>query len=288
MKVRIISGLLAAILLFIIMAQPPYVMGITVFAISIIALFEFYQCVRKVDFHPVLVVGFFSCIMFLLYLLNQAFSAEMDNTLLGKLSRYLFQRNMIFFIIYMATVYLLIQLVFQRNRFTLEDVAVTLLGIIYVPFLLSFVFLIRFLDNGFELAWLVFVGAFSTDIFAYFIGKFFGKKKLLPDISPNKTVAGGIGGAVGSFVCTTAYGIFYANNCAGLEIPFYHYMIIGLICGTFAQRGDWAASAIKRSVGIKDFGHIMPGHGGILDRIDSLLFVAPAVYFYLQMFIKRM
>ena len=140
-------------------------------------------------------------------------------------------------------------------------------------------------ENGFALAWLVFVGTFSTDICAYFVGKLWGKKKLVPEVSPNKTVAGGIGGVVGSIVCTTAYGIFYANGYEGLQIAFYHYIAMGLVCGTIAQIGDWAASAIKRSVGIKDFGHIMPGHGGLLDRIDSLLFVAPAVYFYLQFLI---
>lgn len=285
MKTRIISGVLASIFLFIIMAQPPFVMGITIFIASLIALFEFYQCVRKVDFHPVRVVGFFSCIMFLLYLLYQAFAHDVTNTVLEALSNVLFQRNMVFLIIFLVIVYLMLQLIFHRNKFTLEDVAVTLMGIIYIPFLLSFVFLVRFLENGFALAWLVFVGTFSTDIFAYFVGKLWGKKKLVPDVSPNKTVAGGIGGVVGSIVCTTVYGIFYANGYEGLQIAFYHYIAMGLLCGTIAQIGDWAASAIKRSVGIKDFGHIMPGHGGLLDRIDSLLFVAPAVYFYLQFLI---
>lgn len=285
MKTRIISGILAGVVLIIIMAQPPFVMGITIFIASLIALFEFYQCIRKVDFHPIRVVGFFSCIMFLLYLLYQAFAHDVTNTLVGNLSSVLFQRNMVFLIIYVVIVYLMIQLIFQRNKFTLDDVAVTLLGIIYIPFLLSFVFLIRFLKDGFSLAWLLFVGTFSTDIFAYFIGKFFGKRKLLPQVSPNKTVAGGIGGVVGSIACTTAFGIFYANGYEGLQIPFYHYIAMGLVCGVIAQIGDWAASAIKRSVGIKDFGHIIPGHGGLLDRIDSLLFVAPAVYFYLQLLV---
>lgn len=285
MKTRIISGTLAGIVLIIIMAQPPFVMGITIFIASLISLFEFYQCVRQVNFHPIRVVGFFSCIMFLLYLLYQAFAHDVINTLVGALSSVLFQRNMVFLIIYLVIVYLMVQLIFQRDRFTLDDVAVTLLGIIYIPFLLSFVFLVRFLEDGFALAWLIFVGAFSTDIFAYFIGKFFGKKKLLPKISPNKTVAGGIGGVAGSIICTTAFGVFYANGHEGLQIPFYHYIAMGFICGIIAQIGDWAASAIKRSVGVKDFGKIIPGHGGLLDRIDSLLFVAPAVYFYLQLLV---
>ncbi len=282
MKKRIISGVLAGIILIFIMGQPPYIMGIIVSAVSIIALYEFYQCIRKVNFHPVREVGFFSCGMFLLYIMYYSFYISLDKTAIGLLSRVLFQRNMIYLIIYLVIVYLMINLIFRRNRFTLDDIAVTLLGIIYVPFMMSFVFLVRIMDNGFELAWLVLVGTFSTDTFAYFIGKFFGKAKLLPEISPNKTIAGAIGGVAGSVICTAAFGFFYANGYAGMRIPNYHYILLGLVCGVLAQIGDWAASAIKRSVGIKDFGHIMPGHGGILDRIDGLLFVAPAVYFYLQ------
>jgi phosphatidate cytidylyltransferase len=285
MKKRIISAVLAAIALIFIMIQPPLVMGITVFAVSIVALYEFYQSVRKVKFYPVRIVGFFSCIMFLLYIISHSFASNLIKTKLGALSRAIFQRNIVFLIIYVVIFYLMMQLIFNKRRFTLDDIAVTLLGVIYVPFLLSFVFLVRCMDNGFELVWIIFVGTFSTDIFAYFIGKLFGKKKLLPEISPKKTVAGAIGGVIGSIICTVAFGYFYVNLYAGINTPNYHYILIGLLCGVIAQLGDWTASAIKRSVGIKDFGHIMPGHGGLLDRIDSLLFVAPAIYFYLQFFI---
>ncbi|HAA24830.1 MAG TPA: phosphatidate cytidylyltransferase [Ruminiclostridium sp.] len=285
MRKRIISAVLAIIALIFIMMQPPFVMGITVFAVSLIALYEFYQSVRKMEFYPVRIVGFFSCIMFLLYIISYSYESDLIETALGVLSRAIFQRNIVFLIIYIVVFYLMMQLIFNKRNFTLDDIAVTLLGIIYVPFLLSFVFLVRCMDNGFELVWIIFVGTFSTDIFAYFTGKLFGKKKLLPEVSPNKTVAGAIGGVVGSIVCTTAFGYFYVYLYAGIKIPAYHYILIGLLCGVIAQIGDWAASAIKRRVGIKDFGNIMPGHGGLLDRIDSLLFVAPAIYFYLQFFI---
>lgn len=284
MKKRIISAVIAVIALIFIMMQPPFVMGIAVFAVSIIALYEFYQSVRKVNFNPVRVVGFLSCILFLLYIISYSFAPELFETPLGTLSRTLFQRNIVFLIIYVVVFYLMMQLIFNKERFTLDDIAVTLLGIVYVPFLLSFIFLVRCMDNGFEMVWIIFAGTFSTDTFAYFTGKLFGRKKLLPKISPNKTVAGAIGGIIGSVVCTFAFGYFYINLYAGINLPNYHYIFIGILCGVIAQLGDWAASAIKRSVGIKDFGHIMPGHGGLLDRIDSLLFVAPAIYFYLQFF----
>jgi len=282
MKTRIISGVLSAAILYIIMLMPPYVMGITVFAVSIIALYEFYQCVKKVSFNPIRIVGFFACIMFLLYLTFKTFFADSNIAFFRSISQVIFQQSMFYLFVYLSIVYLLLQMVFQKKSFTLNDIAVTILGIIYIPFLLSFLFQVRFLENGFEYVWLIFIGTFSTDICAYFIGKFFGKNKIIPNISPNKTVEGSIGGAVGSVVFTTLYGILYMNGYEGLNIEIYHFVALGVISGTISQMGDWSASAIKRNVGIKDFGHIIPGHGGLLDRIDSLLFVAPAVYFYIQ------
>jgi len=255
-------------------------MGIAVFAASLIALYEFYQCVRKVNYNPIRTIGFFTSTVFFMYLIGSAFVDEIRNTFLADLYHSVFRPDIIYMFIYIVTVCLLLQLVFRPKRFTLKDVAVTLLGMAYIPFLLSFVFMVRLMDHGYELSWLVMIGTFSTDIFAYFIGKFFGKKKLLPEISPNKTIAGGIGGIAGSIVCASLYGILYINGFSGLHLNIVHYLILGIMCGIMAQLGDWAASAIKRNVGIKDFGHIMPGHGGLLDRIDSLLFVAPTVYFY--------
>ncbi|NLY19473.1 MAG: phosphatidate cytidylyltransferase [Clostridiaceae bacterium] len=282
MKTRIISGAIAAAALYFIMLLPPYVMGLTVFAVSIIALYEFYQCVRKVDFNPIRIVGFFACIMFLLYLTYKTFLIDSSIALFKNISQVIFQQNMFYLFVYLSIVYLLLQMVFHRKSFNLNDIAVTFLGIVYIPFLLSFLFQVRFLENGFEFVWLIFVGTFSTDICAYFIGKFFGRSKIIPKISPNKTVEGTIGGAVGSVVFTTLYGVLYINGYEELNIAVYHFIALGIICGTISQLGDWSASAIKRNVGIKDFGHIIPGHGGLLDRIDSLLFVAPAVYFYIQ------
>lgn len=264
------------------MQLPPFIVGIAVFIISLIALYEFYQCVIKVNFNPIRFIGFSTSTIFFIYLIASAFVNQVNITFLDDLYRMVFQQDIIYLIIYLVTVCLLLQLVFKHKRFTLKDVAVTLLGMAYIPFLLSFVFMVRLMDNGYELFWLIIIGTFSTDTFAYFIGKFFGKRKLLPEVSPNKTIAGGIGGIIGSIVCTTLYGVLYINSATGLNINVLHYIVLGILCGIIAQFGDWAASAIKRSVGIKDFGHIMPGHGGLLDRIDSLLFVAPAVYFYIK------
>lgn len=283
MKTRIISGVVAAVVLFVIMQLPPLIMGLSVFIVSLVSLYEFYQCVSKVGYKPIKSAGYILSTIYFIYLAGRAFAN--GGTFPEDFYRTLFSEDVIYLFIYLNTACLILQPVFRPKRFSVQDTAVTLLGMAYIPFLLSFIFMVRLMDKGYELSWLILIGTFSTDIFAYFTGKLFGKKKLVPEISPNKTVAGGMGGIAGSTVCTTAFGIFYLNSYAGLHFNVFLYPVLGILCGIMAQLGDWAASAIKRNAGIKDFGYIMPGHGGLLDRIDSLLFVAPAVYFYIKLFI---
>ena len=131
------------------------------------------------------------------------------------------------------------------------------------------------------MVWLVLLTAFGTDIMAYFSGYLFGKHKLCPKISPKKTVEGAIGGALGSMVLC---GIF-----AKLFLPalFMHCLIIGLLGGIVSQFGDLTASIFKRKMGIKDYGNLIPGHGGILDRFDSVLFTAPLVYYYIAVILIK-
>ena len=123
--------------------------------------------------------------------------------------------------------------------------------------------------------WIVIMSAFGTDILAYFTGSAFGKHKLCPSISPKKTVEGAIGGVIGSVVLCGLFSWFFMRS------DFWTCIVIGVAGGVFAQIGDLAASVMKRKIGIKDWGTLIPGHGGMLDRIDSMLFVAPLVYFIL-------
>ncbi|MCD8390776.1 MAG: phosphatidate cytidylyltransferase [Firmicutes bacterium] len=126
---------------------------------------------------------------------------------------------------------------------------------------------------------LIFICAWSCDTFAYFSGKAFGRHKLIPGVSPNKTVEGAAGGVVGSAVICFLY-LLIANkaNISAADGMTYLGLIIGVIGGILSQFGDLAASAIKRDTGIKDFGWIFPGHGGFMDRFDSVIFIAPIVY----------
>lgn len=160
---------------------------------------------------------------------------------------------------------------FRVNERKLEDMTATLMGIIYVGFFSYHIVLIsQYTDL---LIWLVFLSAFGTDIMAYFTGMAIGKHKLCPNLSPKKSIEGAVGGVVGSIIFCGIFG--------WLAMPdfFMGCLIIGLFGSVFAQLGDLSASAFKRQMGIKDYGNLIPGHGGILDRFDSVLFTAPAVYY---------
>ena len=129
---------------------------------------------------------------------------------------------------------------------------------------------------------LTFICAWSCDTFAYFTGRFFGKHKLIPHVSPNKTVEGSVGGVVGAMVICIVYLLIVKNvfdtNMLTWSNVVVEGAVYGLVGGALSQLGDLIASAIKRDTGIKDFGWIFPGHGGFMDRFDSVMFIAPIMY----------
>ena len=132
---------------------------------------------------------------------------------------------------------------------------------------------------GIYYMWMVFVIAFSTDTAAYFVGRAIGKTKLAPEISPKKTIAGAVGGLIASALFMVLYGIIMKFGFQ-MDLPVYLYAAVGFVGSIAGQCGDLTASMIKRKMGIKDFGKILPGHGGILDRFDSILFIIPLVYIF--------
>lgn len=143
---------------------------------------------------------------------------------------------------------------------------------------------------GTSLMLLIFISAWSCDTFAYFTGRFFGRHKLIPHVSPNKTVEGSIGGVAGAVICCIAY--LFILRALSLSAITNNMMTIitgascGLAGGIFSQFGDLTASAVKRDTGIKDFGWIFPGHGGFMDRFDSVIFISPLILSILTVFIK--
>ncbi|MGI6160843.1 MAG: phosphatidate cytidylyltransferase [Christensenellales bacterium] len=161
----------------------------------------------------------------------------------------------------------------------LKDVFASAFVMLYPGLLLSMLMDMTYLPQprGMAGILLVLCAAIFTDSFAYFIGVLFGKKKLCPKISPKKTIAGAIGGLFGGGAAAAVLSML-TPMLFGIKTSMPAFLAIGLICAVVSQFGDLAASCIKRMCGVKDFGKIMPGHGGIMDRLDSILFCAPIVY----------
>ncbi|ACD54196.1 phosphatidate cytidylyltransferase [Clostridium botulinum] len=228
-----------------------------VILLSAMGLWEFYNALKKKDFNPISIFGYALLIMY--YLLNNDF-------------------NIMMYVIVLAMFILLIIPVINLD-YTFIDVSLTFLGFIYAGILFSFVYLVNAKHHGEFLVWLIFIGSWMTDTSAYYSGKFLGKHKLCPKVSPKKTIEGSIGGLLGAILFCGIFGIIV--NKYVYVMPLHHYFIIGALCGIFSQFGDLVASSIKRYVGIKDYSNLIPGHGGILDRFDSIIFSSTVVFYYL-------
>jgi phosphatidate cytidylyltransferase len=171
-------------------------------------------------------------------------------------------------------------MVISKNNFTFDQIATLFLGTIYIGIGFHYMMLFRLLEHqGLYWTLLIFICIWSTDTFAYFIGSKFGKHKLIPDISPKKSIEGAIGGIMGSILIAIVVTLFIPGFLSIISAFF-----IGILIAIFAQLGDLIESAIKRSRGVKDSGSILPGHGGILDRVDSWLTVFPMIYIIGLMF----
>ncbi len=175
---------------------------------------------------------------------------------------------------------LFVQSIVTNMKRNIVDLAVTLFGICYIPLFLMFIPIIRGGERGQYLVWFVMLSGWGTDVFAYALGKLIGKHKLTP-ISPNKTIEGSIGGILGSIIMNLGYTLII-NNLFQLNLPYLNVIIIAITLSILSQIGDLAASSIKRYVEIKDFSNLIPGHGGLLDRIDSIIFVAPFAYYLIR------
>jgi phosphatidate cytidylyltransferase len=168
---------------------------------------------------------------------------------------------------------LLAYTVITKNRFTFEDVGFSILSAIYVG--IGFYFFIETRDAGLVYIFYSLFMIWATDSGAYFVGKATGKRKLWPEISPNKTVEGSLGGVVCALIVAVLFSLLTEINANLLSL-----LAITAVLSIFGQIGDLVQSAFKRHFGVKDSGNILPGHGGILDRFDSLLFVLPLLHFF--------
>jgi len=168
----------------------------------------------------------------------------------------------------------------KHKKVSVTDAAMVIFSVVYIPYFLTNLLYIREMESGNLLIWLPFVGAFLTDTCAYFAGVFLGKHKLCPNISPKKTIEGSVGGILGCMGACMLYG-FIIQKYWSVNVNYLNLAILGMIMAIVSQIGDLSASIIKRKFGIKDYGNLFPGHGGILDRLDSVIMIAPAVYLFL-------
>ncbi|MBR6323148.1 MAG: phosphatidate cytidylyltransferase [Lachnospiraceae bacterium] len=159
-------------------------------------------------------------------------------------------------------------------------------GLFYTVFLLSFMYRIRMMNDGVYLLWLILLGSWGCDLSAYCIGIVFGKHKMAPDLSPKKTIEGAVGGVVGAALLGAMYGALFGSRFSVIDYPVIACGIACAAAALISMIGDLAASAFKRSHNIKDYSKLLPGHGGILDRFDSVIFVAPVIFFVVNFFIR--
>ena len=259
MLTRIVAGLsLIPLFIFIIYGGLPlYIIeGIIV----LIALNEFYKAFKVKEINPIFWIGY----AFAAYLIaKNVFNLPIEYTY-----------SFLFLLFIISIVYML------KGTNNILDISITFSGIFYIGVFLDFIVLtINDYSIGNIYVWLIFIIAFSTDTFAYFSGYLFGKHKLIPKVSPKKTIEGSIGGILGSTICCIIFAYIF-------KLDIVQVAIIGSIGSIVAQIGDLFASSIKRYVGIKDYGKLIPGHGGILDRFDSVILVAPFVYSSINFMIK--
>lgn len=259
MKTRVLSGLILAPLLLILYFGD-WVLLVGCVIISLVSLKEFYNGFTKMNIIPSFIIGYFSIAA--LYI----FSIFLNNPIY-----YMFW---LFAMILCSLIYS-----FKKSEQNIEASLATLVGIVYIVFFLFHVVLIDKTPGFSEFTWIVLIIAFGTDTMAYFSGFLFGKHKLCPSISPKKTIEGAIGGTIWSVIFCGIFAYFFA--------PEYliHLLALGFIGSIFAQFGDLTASIFKRKMGIKDYGNLIPGHGGMLDRFDSVMFTAPIVYYYINLII---
>lgn len=188
----------------------------------------------------------------------------------------------IFLISFGIISYMLILSVFSGKNYTVESAALSSSATVYISFGFCSMVLLRDLPFGGYIYLLPFVISWITDTFAYFSGMLFGKHKLIPEVSPKKTVEGSVGGTIFAVLFTILYG-FIIGEISGAQPNYVALAVVALAVSVLSQCGDLVMSLIKRRFGIKDYGKLFPGHGGVLDRFDSIIISSPAIYFLITL-----
>lgn len=261
MKERLIGGFFVAVITLITLLSGGIVSAVILTIVSLIGVYEYLK----------------------VYSLEKTAFAIVDyiGTLFFYVLIYLEKGEFLFPLVVFVLMILLAIYVFMFPKYKDVDITKTFFGFVYVTVLLSFVFRIRSMESGILLSFFVLISSWGNDVFAYLVGSAIGKHKFTPKVSPNKSIEGFVGGILGAGVIGFLFGVIFAD---GIPFSGLYCAVIASLGSVPAVIGDLAASAIKRDNGIKDYSHLIPGHGGILDRFDSVFFTAPIIYYLVELF----
>jgi len=263
---RLFSGIILLIAAILIVSYGGQLLFLTTLLISLVGLFELYR-VLKIEKCAVGIVGYIVAVLYYVILWT------------GR-TEYI----MLLFVVFLMTIMSIYVITFPRCQ--TEQITGAFFGIFYVVIMLSYLYQIRTMNDGKYLVWLVFLSSWGSDTCAYCVGMLIGKHKIAPVLSPKKSIEGCIGGIVGAAVLGFVFGGFFSEKIVAIVNPAVICAIACGIAAVISQIGDFAASAIKRNHDVKDYGNLIPGHGGILDRFDSMLFTAPAIFFAVSLLLN--
>lgn len=256
-KTRLISSIFLVLIALVTIIPGGWILYGMTLVISLIGVFELYRAtgVREKDKGPgpLEIAGYIGVCLYYISIAAGGVVTALEALLI-------------------ALIVILYVYVFTYPRYQYQQVMTAFFGIIYVAVMLSFIYLTRMLPGGKLHVWLIFLCSWGCDTCAYCVGRLWGKHKMAPVLSPKKSIEGGVGGIAGAIIL----GVLYALLTDG---PVGEYAVICGVGAMISMVGDLAASAIKRNTGIKDYGTLIPGHGGILDRFDSVIFTAPVIYY---------
>ena len=254
-KTRLISGIVLVIIALATIISGSWILFFTLLAVSLIGMRELYKVMKVSDEHVTVLelVGYLGAVLYYI-----AMKADFGNY--GTMA------------IIISMILILFVYVFGYPKYHAEQVMAAFFGVVYVAVMLSFIYLTRSLPDGKFLVWLILLCSWGCDTCAYCVGMRIGKHKMAPVLSPKKSIEGAVGGVAGAALL----GVIYAAATQG---KMAEYALICAVGALISMVGDLAASAIKRNQNIKDYGKLIPGHGGILDRFDSVIITAPVIYY---------
>lgn len=260
-RTRLISGIVLVALAILLVTKGGVLLYCVTAAISLIGMFELYR-VMGIEKKAPGIAGYLAC--------------------LGYYGLVWFEGQHYVTLLAIAALMVLMSIyVFTFPKYGTEQITVAFFGIFYLGIMLSYLYQVWAMADGKYLVWLIFLSSWGCDTCAYCAGMLLGKHRLAPVLSPKKSIEGAVGGVVGSALLGCIYAYFFGAKMDEVSNPMVACAVACAIAAVISQIGDLAASAIKRNHNVKDYGNLIPGHGGVLDRFDSMIFTAPAIYFAL-------